>query len=250
MFENVTFFGVRSATLSILLLSYSAAVVAEATEAEKGAGVGETAAVIETNPTASDDMRNESRRVENRRLENRFSYPRWPERSLPKREIIPPPPPGPYMSTALNRFSLEGPSFDRSEISRPPRRSIAAIEPADTRVPAFSADMPWPDDPGSNNSTPLRRWEPDKGYHFVDESEKPGPAAPAYYRQPQYVYGYQYPAPSPMGWPGNSWAPSIYSRLSYNAPYGLMPGRYYSTPYQQQPGKVAGQPGATAVPAK
>ena len=239
MFKNVSFFGVRGSTLSLLLLTYSAVTVAEHIEVESGSRVA--GAVTQTKPAASDDGWKE----------NRFSLPRWPERSLPKREIIPPPPPGPYMSTALNRFSLEGPGFDRPEVSRPPRRSIAALETADTRKAEFSPDMPWPDDPGSNNSAPLKRWEPKKGYHFVDESEKPGSAAPAYYRQPQYVYGYQRPAPSFMGWSGNGWMPSKYSRPSYNAPYGLMPGRYYSTqPYQQRPGEVTGQPGGTAAPAR
>ena len=229
MVENVRFFGVRGAALSLILLTYSAVSVAEVSEAESDSSVAEADAVAEMNQTASDNHRKE---IERR--ENRFSYPRWPERRLPMRDIIPPPPPGPYMSTALNRFSLEGPSFDRPEISRPPRRSIAAVETADTMMPAFGPDMPWPDDPGSNNSTPLKRWEPEKGYHFVDQSEKPGFVAPVYYTQPQYVYGYQYPAPSFMGWSGNSRTPSMYSTPSYNAPYGMMPGRYYATqPYQQ-----------------
>jgi hypothetical protein len=246
MFENVSFFGARGATLSLILLAYSAVTAAEVSEAEIGSSVAEVGAVTEETRVASDD-----RWKENRRKENRFSFPRWPERGLPKREVIPPPPPGPYMSTALNRFSLEGPAFDRPEISRPPRRNIAALETADTRTPEFSPDMPWPGGPGSNNSTPLKRWEPQKGYHFVDESEKPGSAVPAYYRQPQYVHGYQHPAPSFMGWSGNNWAPSMYSRPSYNGPYGLMPGRYYSKqPYQQRQGEVAGQPGGTAAPAK
>jgi len=229
MVENVRFFVVRGAAIPLVLLTYSAVTVAEISRSEGNPGVAETGAVSEMNQTASD-----IRRKESGRKENRFSYPRWPEHSMPKRDIIPPPPPGPYMSTALNRFSLEGPSFDRPEISRPPRRSMPAFESADTRMPAFGPDMPWPDDPGSNNSTPLKRWQPEKGYHFVDESEKPGSVAPVYYTQPQYVYGYQYPAPSFMGWRGNNWAPSMYSRPSYNAPYGMMPGRYYATqPYQQ-----------------
>ena len=247
MFENVSFFQVRSATLFLMLLTYSAVSVAEVSEADSGSSLVEAGVVTETIPAASDD-----KWEENRRKENRFSLPRWPERSLPKREIIPPPPPGPYMSTALNRFSLEGPAFDRPEIPRPPRRGIAALETAETQIPEFSPDnMPWPGGPGSNNSTPLKRWQPQKGYHFVDESEKPGSAAPVYYRQTQYVYGYQHPAPSYMGWSGNSWVPSTYSRPSYNTPYGLMPGRYYTTqPYQQRPGVVAAQPGGTATPVR
>lgn len=228
MVENVRFFGVRGTAISLILLTYSAVAVAEIGQAEDNPGVAETSAVSEMNRAASD-----IRREESGRKENRFSYPRWPEQSLPKRDIIPPPPPGPYMSTALNRFSLEGPSFDRPEISRPPRSRVSAFETADTRMPAFDPDMPWPDDPGSNNSTPLKRWQPEKGYHFVDESEKPGSDVPVYYTQPQYVYGYQYPAPSYMGWPGNGWMPSMYSRPSYSAPYGMMPGRYYARPYQQ-----------------
>ena len=230
MVENVRNFGARGAALSLVLLTYSAVTVAEVSEAESGSSVAGAGTVTEMNKAASDN-----RRSEIERKADRFSYPRWPERSLPKRDIIPPPPPGPYMSTALNRFSLEGPSFDPPEIPRPPRRSIAALDTADTRMPpVFSPDVPWPDDPGSNNSTPLKRWQPEKGYHFVDESEKPGAVAPVYYTHPQYVYGYQYPAPSFTGWSGNSWAPSMYSRPLYNAPYGMMPGRYYATqPYQQ-----------------
>ena len=229
MVDKVRFFGVRDAALSLVLLTFSAVTVAEVSEAESSSSVTEAGAVTEMNQAASDNRRDEVRRKE-----NRFSYPRWPEHSPPKRDIIPPPPPGPYMSTALNRFSLEGPSFERPEISRPPRRGVAAFDTTDTRMPAFGPDTPWPDDPGSNNSTPLKRWEPERGYHFVDESEKPGSVAPVNYTQPQYVYGYQHPAPSSMGWSGNNWAPSMYSRPVYNAPYGMMPGRYYATqPYQQ-----------------
>ena len=245
MFENVSILGLRGAALSLMLLTYSAAAVAEPGEAESSSGTAGAdaemgAQTIASDSRSKDDSWKDSRYEEDRRKEDRFSFPRWPEHSMPRREIIPPPPPGPYMSTALNRFSLEGPSFDQAEISRPVGRSAVALETADTRATEFSPDMPWPDDPGSNNSSPLKRWQPEKGYHFVDEAEKPGSAAPEYYTQPQYLYGYQYPAPSYMGWPGNSWMPAMYSAPSYHAPYGLMPGRYYATqPYQQGTAGVA-----------
>ncbi len=85
------------------------------------------------------------------------AYPEWPERSF-RTEFVPPPPPGPYMSSAMsgvhefpdNRGGL------RNEFSEPQIES-----------PFFSADMPWPDTPERDRP---RAWLPESGeYRYVPD---------------------------------------------------------------------------------
>jgi len=82
------------------------------------------------------------------------AYPEWPERPL-RREIIPPPPGGPYMSSALSdvdAFPADTGGL-RDEFSRQQLHS-----------PFFEADMPWPETPDRGQP---EAWIPESGeYHL------------------------------------------------------------------------------------
>lgn len=236
MFEHVGLIRARNVTLSFVLLTYATVSSAEADVIQGGVETSEAPATTEAVTPHRDAG---------------YVFPRWPESTAPKRERVPSPPPGPYMSTALTGFSIDGPSFRAADDSRSHRRSMPGAEEAAADIQSFSSDTPWPDSPASNNNTPVKRWMPEKGYQYVDQSEHSGSA---YYVPPHYMYGYQRPGRSfsgpsipgsnmntpSMNWSGNRWVPSMNSGRSYNAPYGMAPGRYYSRPpYAERAGGAA-----------
>jgi hypothetical protein len=87
-----------------------------------------------------------------------FNFPRWPTREQANREVIPPAPPGPYMSSALSPFSMTGPSF-----SRDANQAASRMRSTEMPMKAFSPDIAWP----SNLDSP-QRWLPESGYTFVN----------------------------------------------------------------------------------
>jgi hypothetical protein len=97
------------------------------------------------------------------------AYPEWPERPA-RRELIPPPPAGPYMSSALS-------DFDAFPVNTGGLRN----EPKEQWMPLpfLDADMPWPETPEYARPEP---WIPESGeYHFVPEElvrqlESPAPS--------------------------------------------------------------------------
>ncbi len=100
----------------------------------------------------------------------RYSFPQWPLRKQVVREMIPPPPPGPYMSTALNDFSVKGFSFrrdfDRYKSSDELRAGNAEFKSNATEksMDVFSPDRPWPEFSSSTHSrrdVRPRRWQPE-----------------------------------------------------------------------------------------
>ena len=85
------------------------------------------------------------------------AYPEWPERPA-RREFIPPPPAGPYMSSALSDISVFPADMGglQNEFKEP-------LVPS----PFFEADMPWPETP---DYAPPEPWVPESGeYRFVPE---------------------------------------------------------------------------------
>ncbi len=93
-----------------------------------------------------------------------FRFPAWPDKKPAAVKDVPPPPPlGPYMSSALNAEQGQQPKFG-SIMSMP----VPAID--DTPMTAFSPDLPWPGD----NRQQANRWLPEDGYQFV----APGFSAP------------------------------------------------------------------------
>ena len=94
--------------------------------------------------------------------QRKFDFPRWPEhkrldRGVP-REVIPPAPPGPYMSSALSKFSVAGPAFARNA-----NKPAIRMKPSEMPMEAFSPDIPWP----GNHDAP-QRWVPESGYNFFE----------------------------------------------------------------------------------
>ncbi len=140
--------------------------------------------------------------------------PRWPEhrRSRMMAEMPPPPPSGPYMSSALSGSSIEGLSFDDD-------KSAMKFEPPAQRMEAFGPDTPWP-----GNSNSLNRWVPEKGYNYVQPVVKKQPYPGVRYDFPvNYTDGYNRgPGMNMPGMRGSyvqrpNTAPPGYSR-GYNAP--------------------------------
>jgi len=88
-----------------------------------------------------------------------YHFPQWPQRKQAKKEILPPPPPGPYMSTALSGKSIKAPSFSKQATKR-----SMAFDSSDITMDTFSPDIPWP----KNLTAPSpSRWMPDNGYQYV-----------------------------------------------------------------------------------
>ena len=89
------------------------------------------------------------------------AYPQWPERPV-RRQIIPPPPGGPYMSSAMSEidaFPADSGGL-RNESNESRERQM--------RSPLFKVDMPWPETP--ERVTP-ELWMPESGeYKFVPEA--------------------------------------------------------------------------------
>lgn len=96
------------------------------------------------------------------------AYPEWPERPA-RRELIPPPPGGPYMSSALSDID-----------AFPAHTGGLRNELRDHQMPSpfLEADMPWPETP---EYSPPEAWIPESGeYRFVPEEvvrqlESPSP---------------------------------------------------------------------------
>lgn len=105
----------------------------------------------------------------------------WPERMRMDREIIPPPPPGPYMSLALSNAKHH--SFKR-DLDKPG----SGFETADTPMETFSPDIPWPDNVREPNP-----WVPKDGYRFVQPSALQNLNQAQPYVMPNTPYGYYSP---------------------------------------------------------
>jgi len=104
-----------------------------------------------------------------------FKFPAWPKRKQSNRDLVPPPPPGPYMSSALSDFSVKGPSFglnpEKQELNQP----VPRVDPSNVPMETFSPDRPWIDHAyrkhmHSSNCPPTcapGRWMPENGYQYA-----------------------------------------------------------------------------------
>lgn len=115
------------------------------------------------------------------------AYPEWPQRSI-RSEVVPLPPPGPYMSTAMS-------GIDAFPANTGGLRDDYGEQ--QMRSPFFTADMPWPETP--KRARP-EAWMPESGeYHFVPEEvvhqlESPAPSIRQERQRYQPYPGYP-PAP-------------------------------------------------------
>lgn len=92
--------------------------------------------------------------------EKTMDFPEWPHRQVFSQDIPPPPPLGPYMSSALNNGAIDEPKFT-GHVEKPP------VNTDDSSMAMFSPDVPWP---GDNSSS---RWMPESGYQFVPPGFSP-----------------------------------------------------------------------------
>lgn len=117
------------------------------------------------------------------------AYPEWPERTF-RTEIVPPPPGGPYMSSALTEINVfpDDTGGLRHEYAEPQMDS-----------PFFTADMPWPETPERDRPQP---WYPESGeYNYVPEEvvrqlESPSPMERRQYQTQQSFRRFPPPPPA------------------------------------------------------
>lgn len=163
-----------------------------------------------------------------------YKFPRWPQRQQQIRQRIPPPPPGPYMSTALSDHSIGGLTFGRdtnkAETNRPVDRN--RFGPSNMSMDMFSPDRPWPDHLRSNTTNSPNRWLPETGYHYVKPPVKKRQRSSIHsnYRDNNPVAMPNRRFDPDMSWPGSRWTPAMgmsrpsgptYSRPNSYAPnYG------------------------------
>lgn len=131
------------------------------------------------------------------------------------KEIIPPPPPGPYMSLALSEARQH--TFKRS-IDEPAN----GFESSDASMETFSPDVPWPDGTGETNP-----WMPENGYRYVQPPAMQNMNRGQPYAAPSNNYGYGWPNMNNMN-PQRGPAGNV-----PNAPYGNYSPGYGYPNYQQ-----------------
>ncbi|NOQ89031.1 MAG: hypothetical protein GQ550_08920, partial [Gammaproteobacteria bacterium] len=66
-----------------------------------------------------------------------YIFPDWPERKQAHRQVVPPPPPGPYMSSALSDFSVRGPSFGNNPDRSESNKAASSSDPSDVPMATF-----------------------------------------------------------------------------------------------------------------
>lgn len=153
---------VKNVSLMVFLLAFS--MLSQAEEADVSAMKNEATADMSH---ADQDLR----------------FPPWPERQRIHKERIPPPPPGPYMSLALNDFSVNKSAFG-GDLETPEIEFDSSKVPMET----FSPDRAWP-----SNLRPTKRWMPQNGYRYIQQDvNKNAPYARAY-RSPPMAADYQGP---------------------------------------------------------
>jgi len=139
------------------------------------------------------------------------NFPRWSEHQRVETEIVPPPPPGPYMSLGLNDFPVSETPFSQNS-----GRPQVQMDSSGVPIQTFSPDVPWP-----KNIRPTRRWMPENGYQYINPQAEKN-MYPAMQNEPANNYYYGYPGGSPyMASPGANWAPAMGAGPS--APYYYAP---------------------------
>ena len=161
-------------------------------------------------------------------------YPNWQATSRQAvRALIPPPPPGPYMSLALNDSS-----GNKSPFFQAPVESVNRSNPSAVPMQALSPDAPWPE-----NLRKSKRWVPENGYRYVPlqprSTMKPYHEA-QFNSLPNYNQGYR--RNTTMNTPGPRWTPS--TGVAYGTPYHYVsPGRTGQVkPVSRTPYPATGQP--------
>lgn len=234
--------GFKQTGLFAVLLMSSLSVCAESQE------VTETpAGDLQRSDTQRQDAQSQDKQAATG-MRQEFSFPDWPKRQQTARETVPPPPPGPYMSSALSDYSVKAPSFGRNPDNYEQQRS--ANRPRSSVVPMdmFSPDVPWPDNlrqaKHKHKHQSPNRWMPENGYQYVN-THKMAPRSnnqqpPVQVRQQNQKRQYRGTNNLPnMNMNGSRWMPSM--GFAPNRPYSNAPG-YNGSPYRNQ-GPRSNQPG-------
>jgi len=210
MLCNFSFDDSKRVAVLAFLLAQPMTVHAQPAVAAASAGPVDTAQTVEEKDASSISANNRQP----------YIFPSWPAKREVKHERVPPPPPGPYMSSALSGASFSG-SASRHDDSSAGSRSAMLPQAQVKPMQKFSPDAPWPN---SNMGHSPQRWKPENGYNFVNPAKiMPNPNMP-----PNYYYGNRYPV---MNWPGNAGpgatAPGN-NRMPFMGPsVGMSPGRSY-----------------------
>ena len=109
-----------------------------------------------------------------------YIFPDWPERKQAHRQEVPPPPPGPYMSSALSDFSVRGPSFGNNPAPSESNNAASKSDSSNIPMATFSPDRPWIDHAYKkhkyNSDCPPAcspvRWMPENGYQYAPLVQK------------------------------------------------------------------------------
>ena len=166
-------------------------------------------------------------------------FPHWPHHMQGAKSIIPPPPPGPYKSSALNDYAVSTPVYRSAK--QPPRRQAVRRDSASMPMDMFSPDIPWPTNLRPEQQMPEHRVS-GTGQHYARPqvsrpqamSKQPGRSA----AKPQYGHNYgrqqgAYPnAPymNDMGMRSSRWMPTMNM-----APPGPYNSRAYSNRWNYAP---------------
>lgn len=99
-------------------------------------------------------------------LQNRYQqqgFPGWPESRDSAKEMVPPPPPGPYRSTALSDYSVQGRTVSRN-LTKP----VTNVNPSNIPMETFSPDRPWPEyQERYGNDRYAKQWMPETGVRYT-----------------------------------------------------------------------------------
>ena len=161
MFHCASIEQVAKIAMVFALLMFSALSQAESSDS---AGVSGSAEKTESGlKVAADDQPRD------------FKFPAWPERQQSNRSVIPPPPPGPYMSSALSDFSVSAPAFGGNHDSYEMNKPVFQSNPSDIPMQTFSPDRPWMDHAYRKHKYNVecppacspQRWMPENGYQYA-----------------------------------------------------------------------------------
>jgi len=178
-----------------VLLTFSTLVHAEAVDVMDSVGhVSKTDSRLEAGKFEAGELESSATN-----LRQKYKYPRWPERRMVNREMIPPPPPGPYMSSALSDFTVKGlsfardSSFDRDADSDELNDSEYMFESSNAAIKRFNPDRPWPKNLQSKNTRLPSRWMPDNGYRYVNPRQEHNTGTVLKHLPFMSDYGYRMP---------------------------------------------------------
>lgn len=239
--------GFRRATLSAALLALSMTVQAES--------VPEVTASSPEN-ASSQQAQNVDGEAQN------YHFPHWPHHLQESKTIIPPPPPGPYKSSALNDYSVRAPVHKPAPVHRSvkpsSRRQAAPNDFASAPMDMFSPDIPWPKNLRPPQRMPEHRVSNNAQHYaapraMVAPSYQPAPYGPLMkQRYGNYRYGEPrsfYPGTpkmNGMAMDSSRWMPSVgmappgpynprgdYSRRNYAPNFSPNYGSNYAPRYNR-----------------